>query len=45
MQNDSAVAQSELLMDNELDWIPKVGKLFNTWEDAWKFWNDYGAKR
>jgi zinc finger SWIM domain-containing protein 3 len=45
IQNDSAVAQNELLMDNELDWIPKVGKLFNTWEDAWKFWNDYGAKR
>ena len=31
-------------MDTELDWQPRIGKTFNTMEEAWKFWSDYGGK-
>lgn len=30
--------------DNEFELKPEVGKKFNTWEEAWKFWNNYGGK-
>ncbi|KAK3013619.1 hypothetical protein RJ639_009322 [Escallonia herrerae] len=26
------------------DWIPKNGMEFNSWDEAWKFWVDYGGK-
>ncbi|CAJ2644510.1 protein FAR1-RELATED SEQUENCE 5-like [Trifolium pratense] len=41
---DSVVPQETMSMDNELEWQPQLGKLFNTWEEAWEFWKDYGGK-
>lgn len=31
-------------MDNEFEWKPRIGKQFNTWDEARDFWNDYGGK-
>ncbi|KAL1341499.1 hypothetical protein AAHE18_09G091000 [Arachis hypogaea] len=31
-------------MDVEFDWLPKLGKTFNTVEEAWQFWIDYGGR-
>jgi hypothetical protein len=28
----------------EEDWKPKVDMIFNSLDDAWNFWNDYGGR-
>lgn len=44
MPIDYVIAQEAISMDNELEWQPQLGKVFNTWEEAWKFWKNYGGK-
>jgi hypothetical protein len=28
----------------EEDWMPRIGMIFDNFDDAWKFWVDYGGK-
>ncbi|KAF7824331.1 protein FAR1-RELATED SEQUENCE 5-like [Senna tora] len=41
------LCHSLLTLENanmELDWKPKVGMVFDSMDNAWKFWSDYGSK-
>ncbi|XP_057415666.1 uncharacterized protein LOC130710416 isoform X2 [Lotus japonicus] len=36
--------QKDCLSKMEEDWKPKLGVAFDSFEDAWKFWADYGGR-